>query len=553
MAKADDEGDMANIDCEVVKKINTTATLFPFVCGICYEKFNKIDVFYLHLQAHNQNTSDCFHICNDSKNRTQNGSHLNDVRSIFQCGSCLKPFFSICTLHKHMIDVYDIGSYEFDQNSNTAFPKGELHGNNVCLRNEVRLGSDISQADLEAGDNHLGNKAKQESQEIVDSGTSIAHLKEQTLSTRKTRKKIKEKHRSENESKETTRKKPKEELKHENEPKETTVSEMPLRRSRGRPPKPNSTTNSKTKESPNSKIISNTCEVLIKLEESDVKPLRSKALKTAENSKIEKECESKKTKRKNKGKRKAKKEMLNKVKEELITGNIHNDIGADSDKAKACIDKKSSQETANHAEEKGDKYTSINQVYIENDLINVVKIDSERKDIENEMKKTTEVKKVQVRKKKRKNGKDDDGLTLMEKKKLKKYFYTCNICNKTMGLSHKKRHNAIHAAAIEGKPKQDYETCDICGKSIVKSGLKLHQALHSEDRPYLCDRCPKSFKLKSNLHHHKQVTISKMFLLAIISNLRENTFGIIVFKEILSVDIKYGVACPKLYKKEFYA
>ena len=496
------KSDITDINMEVERKINMTAALFPFVCGICYEKFNKIDVYYLHLQAHNQNTSECFHICNDSENRTQTGSKLNDDRNIFQCGSCSKPFFSICTLHKHMIDVYDIGSYEFDQNSNTAFPKGEMH-KNACFRHEVHLENGISQADIEAGDNDLENEAKVECQETVDndSGTNITQLKEQTLPVSgKTKRKIKE-HKNEIKQKEAKRKKSKEEI----EPKEPNVAdnETPLKRSRGKQPTPVTKSATKKSKSKRTCIIS---EVSLKLDKSDIKPLRSKALKTSKQSKEEKG--SKKTKkRENKDQTKAIIEGQNKVKEKHIASvhdwnveNIHanNGINADSEDVKSITDVKSSPMSD---KENGKEDTAVKDEDINSDLNYVtIKCEVFDKDI-----KDTDEKKVQVRKKRQKIDKANDGDTVIEKKKSKKYFYTCNICGKTMGLSHKKRHNAIHAAAIEGKPKQEYETCDICGKSIVKAGFKLHQALHSDDRPYLCDRCPKSFKLKSNLHHHKQV------------------------------------------------
>ena len=439
--KVDDKGS----SMEVERKINMTATLFPFVCGICYEKFNKIDMFYLHLQAHDQSTSDCFHVCNDHRNGNQTGSKLNEDKNIFQCGSCAKPFFSICTLHKHMIDVYDVGSYEFDQSSNTAFPKGESHGNN-CLRHEIQLENGISQPDIEGGVIEFENENKVEHKETIinDSGRS-----NETLS-RKGRKRREEEHGSENKQKVTKR-----------------------------------------KESRNAKRSSEvSVKSELKVDKSGIASGRPKTLKTQNNSKQQKHG------------KKSKKKELNIESEEQNT-NVIGEINASVNE----VNVENTHAVNANSEEVNSNIDSIIIVKEENVNSDLIEANIRCEGIEKELMNAYYDKKIHEKKNRKNTDSLNDEEFFIAKKKPKKYFYTCDICGKTMGLSHKKRHIAIHIFATEGKPLPEFETCDICGKSVARTGLKMHQALHSDDRPYLCDRCPKSFKLKSNLHHHKQVSL----------------------------------------------
>ena len=443
--------DDTSISMEVEGKINMTATLFPFVCGICYEKFNKIDMFYLHLQAHDQSMSDCFHICNDPRNENQIGSKLNEDKNIFQCGSCAKPFFSICTLHKHMIDVYDVGSYEFDQSSNTAFPKGEPHGNN-CLRHEIQLENGISQPDIEGGVIEFEKETKVEHKETIvnDSGRSNSSLKD--ILPRKGRKKREEKHGSENEQKVTKR-----------------------------------------KESRNAKRTSEvSVKSELKVDKSGIASVRPKTLKTQNNSKQQKH-----------GKKSKKKELNIESEEQSTKFNVIGEINASIKE----VNVENTHAVNANSEEVNSNIDSIIIVKEENVNSDLIEANIRCEGIEKELMDAYYDKKIHEKKTRKNTDSLNDQEFFIAKKKPKKYFYTCDICGKTMGLSHKKRHIAIHIFATEGKPLPEFETCDICGKTVARTGLKMHQALHSDDRPYLCDRCPKSFKLKSNLHHHKQVSL----------------------------------------------
>ncbi|XP_070553432.1 uncharacterized protein [Ptychodera flava] len=53
----------------------------------------------------------------------------------------------------------------------------------------------------------------------------------------------------------------------------------------------------------------------------------------------------------------------------------------------------------------------------------------------------------------------------------------------------------------EGKEKKTVD-CKLCGKSIYKYHIERHTRTHSEERPYHCQSCPRTFKTKSGLNYH---------------------------------------------------
>lgn len=91
---------------------------------------------------------------------------------------------------------------------------------------------------------------------------------------------------------------------------------------------------------------------------------------------------------------------------------------------------------------------------------------------------------------------------LHKKDRHPQFRYECSKCKKEFSnrlymLRHEKTH-------LENK-KIYNEICTICGKVFLrKSYLKLHMRVkHSDERPYICDVCGSTFKLRSNLMEHK--------------------------------------------------
>ncbi len=84
--------------------------------------------------------------------------------------------------------------------------------------------------------------------------------------------------------------------------------------------------------------------------------------------------------------------------------------------------------------------------------------------------------------------------------------YACSLCNKSYGRKVLlERHMKSHYTESEGlKQKKSFE-CDKCGKLFDQQFLlNKHLVVHSEERPYVCDECGRSYKTSADLRFHKE-------------------------------------------------
>ncbi|XP_033753448.1 protein sister of odd and bowel-like isoform X3 [Pecten maximus] len=84
------------------------------------------------------------------------------------------------------------------------------------------------------------------------------------------------------------------------------------------------------------------------------------------------------------------------------------------------------------------------------------------------------------------------------------FRYICYECGKVFRSyhGHKKHDKLVHQGGV------DCKTCQICGKVFIdNSSLKHHLHTHSDDRPFTCDKCGKSYKYATTLKEHVCVRI----------------------------------------------
>ena len=77
--------------------------------------------------------------------------------------------------------------------------------------------------------------------------------------------------------------------------------------------------------------------------------------------------------------------------------------------------------------------------------------------------------------------------------------FACDKCPKTYKYaSNLAQHKRMHSGV------RPFE-CETCGKAFYRSDvLKVHKYIHTGERPYRCRVCDKTFKHSGTLYHHKR-------------------------------------------------
>ena len=91
----------------------------------------------------------------------------------------------------------------------------------------------------------------------------------------------------------------------------------------------------------------------------------------------------------------------------------------------------------------------------------------------------------------------------------------CKYCEEIFSSKIELRKHLVTCEKKECKPKEPSQValhvCNICNKDFASPyNVRRHQLTHSDDRPYGCEYCSKSFKEKSSLSKHvKRVHLEK--------------------------------------------
>ncbi|XP_053374494.1 zinc finger protein 567-like [Mercenaria mercenaria] len=104
--------DMTSEDKDVnVSASDDVLALFPFVCGICDEKFNTLVSYFMHISMH-ENANALLHCCDQTD--------VYEDCILFSCGICDVKYPTFCTLYQHLLETEGVTDFVFRGRERTA-------------------------------------------------------------------------------------------------------------------------------------------------------------------------------------------------------------------------------------------------------------------------------------------------------------------------------------------------------------------------------------------------------------------------------------------------
>lgn len=80
------------------------------------------------------------------------------------------------------------------------------------------------------------------------------------------------------------------------------------------------------------------------------------------------------------------------------------------------------------------------------------------------------------------------------------YFEKCKFC----GKGFQSRYGYESHIKVYHSDTQSLQKCNICGKPFVnRANLLVHLASHTNNRPFKCEVCQNTYKLKHHLKGHR--------------------------------------------------
>ncbi|WAR12858.1 ZFP26-like protein [Mya arenaria] len=98
-------------------------SLYPFVCGICSEKYKSLAKYHAHIQGHGiveELDSDNEGSETDKAVENERSTSKKSSSDSFKCGICMEDFSSMTLLHNHMVNEEKITSYNYSDTDHIA-------------------------------------------------------------------------------------------------------------------------------------------------------------------------------------------------------------------------------------------------------------------------------------------------------------------------------------------------------------------------------------------------------------------------------------------------
>ena len=122
---------------QLVKQEIDDDGLYPFVCGLCGYRFNRIKEYCKHFERQHSDmiTAEFFHSCTNDDDDDEEDDVVDKYDTsarFYSCGVCNQDFATLCLLHDHFCEKYNTtGLYIIDPERRRGIPRDRRCGGSV--------------------------------------------------------------------------------------------------------------------------------------------------------------------------------------------------------------------------------------------------------------------------------------------------------------------------------------------------------------------------------------------------------------------------------------